>query len=58
MILHMGLMAAEACFVLEKFEPEPLPVHIVYAPRKPIPIKQRALLNWMTPRLKARLAMT
>jgi DNA-binding transcriptional LysR family regulator len=50
--------AGKLAIVLEEFEPEPLPVHIVYAPRKPVPIKQRAFLNWMTPRLKARLAMT
>ncbi len=42
--------------VLEAFEPEPLPVSIVYSPRKPIPLKLRAFLDWMTPRLKARLA--
>jgi DNA-binding transcriptional LysR family regulator len=42
--------------VLEDFEPEPLPAHIVYAQRKPVPLKLRAFLNWMTPRLKARLA--
>ncbi len=44
--------------VLEEFEPEPLPVHIIYAPRKPVPLKLRAFLNWVTPRLKARLALT
>ena len=42
--------------VLEAFEPEPLPVHIVYSPRKPAPLKLRAFLDWMAPRLKARLA--
>ena len=42
--------------VLEPFEPEPLPVHIVYSPRKPVPLKLRAFLDWVTPRLKARLA--
>jgi DNA-binding transcriptional LysR family regulator len=41
--------------VLEAFEPEPLPVHIVYAPRRPMPLKLRFFLNWATPRLKARL---
>ena len=41
-----------------EFEPEPLPVHIIYAPRKPVPVKLRAFLNWMTPRLKARLTLT
>jgi DNA-binding transcriptional LysR family regulator len=42
--------------VLEAFEPEPLPVHILYSPRKPAPLKLRAFLDWMIPRLKARLA--
>ena len=42
--------------VLEAFEPEPLPVHIVYSPRKPVPLKLRAFLNWVMPRLKVRLA--
>jgi DNA-binding transcriptional LysR family regulator len=48
--------AGQLAIVLEEFEPEPLPVHIVYAPRKPMPLKLRVFLNWMTPRLKARLA--
>jgi DNA-binding transcriptional LysR family regulator len=43
--------------VLEKFEPEPLPVHILYTPRKPMPLKLRAFVNWMAPRLKARLSL-
>jgi DNA-binding transcriptional LysR family regulator len=42
--------------VLDAFEQEPLPVHMVYAPRKLVPLKLRAFLNWVTPRLKARLA--
>jgi DNA-binding transcriptional LysR family regulator len=42
--------------MLEAFEQEPWPVHIVYAERKPMPLKIRAFLNWVTPRLKARLA--
>ena len=42
--------------VLEAFEPAPLPVHILYSPRKPAPLKLRAFLDWMIPRLKARLA--
>jgi DNA-binding transcriptional LysR family regulator len=41
--------------VLDAFEQEPLPVHIVYAQRKLVPLKLRAFLNWVTPRLKARL---
>jgi DNA-binding transcriptional LysR family regulator len=41
--------------MLEDFEQEPWPVHIVYTERKPVPLKLRAFLNWVTPRLKARL---
>jgi DNA-binding transcriptional LysR family regulator len=49
--------AGKLAIVLEEFEPEPLPVHIIYTPRKPMPVKLRAFLNWMTPRLKERLAL-
>ncbi|MBR1159983.1 MULTISPECIES: hypothetical protein [Bradyrhizobium] len=49
--------AGTPAIVLDDFEPEPLPVHIVYSPRKPVPMKLRAFLNWMTPRLKTRLAL-
>ena len=42
--------------VLDAFEKEPLPVHIVYTERKPMPLKLRVFLDWLTPRLKARLA--
>ncbi len=41
--------------VLDAFEQEPLPVHIVYARRTQVPLKLRTFLNWVTPRLKARL---
>lgn len=49
--------AGKLAIVLEKFEPEALPVHMLYKPRKPVPLKLRAFLNWMTPRLKARLSL-
>ena len=48
--------AGKLAIVLEEFEPEPLPVHIVYTLRNPVPLKLRAFLNWMTPRIKARLS--
>jgi len=41
--------------VLDPFEQEPLPVNIVYGPRTLVPLKLRTFLNWVTPRLKARL---
>jgi DNA-binding transcriptional LysR family regulator len=42
--------------VPEDFEKDPLPVHILYAELKPMPLKLRVFLDWLTPRLKARLA--
>jgi DNA-binding transcriptional LysR family regulator len=48
--------AGQLVLMLEEYEQEPWPVHIVYAERKPVPLKLRAFLNWITPRLKARLA--
>jgi len=47
--------AGALVIMLEDFEQEPLPVHIVYPERKPTPLKLRAFLNWVTPRFKARL---
>ena len=49
--------AGTLAVVLETFEPEPLPAHLVYAQRKIAPLKLRAFLNWITPRLKARLTL-
>jgi DNA-binding transcriptional LysR family regulator len=42
--------------LLEDFEKDPLPVHILYTERKPAPLKLRVFLDWLAPRLKARLA--
>jgi DNA-binding transcriptional LysR family regulator len=47
--------AGALAIVLDAFEQEPLPVHIVYAQRTLVPLKLRTFLNWVTPRLKARL---
>jgi DNA-binding transcriptional LysR family regulator len=48
--------AGDLVTMLESFELAPLPMHIVYAERKPMPLKLRAFLDWVTPRLKDRLA--
>lgn len=47
--------AGSLVVILEAFEKDPLPVHILYTERKPMPLKLRVFLNWLTPRLKARL---
>jgi DNA-binding transcriptional LysR family regulator len=38
--------------ILRAFEPEPLPVHLVYAAQSQLPLKLRAFLNFAAPRLK------
>jgi DNA-binding transcriptional LysR family regulator len=48
--------AGALTILLKAYELEPLPMHIVYAERKPMPLKIRAFLDWVIPRLKARLA--
>lgn len=41
--------------LLEPFAPEPIPVQLVYAAQGQLPIKARAFLDWIAPRLRARL---
>jgi DNA-binding transcriptional LysR family regulator len=42
--------------VLEKFKLAPLPIHLVHAGQTPLPLKLRAFLDFMSPRLKARIS--
>ena len=56
--MDAAMRQGKLAIVLEQFEPTPLPVHILYAPRKPMPLKLRIFLDWITPRLKDRLAST
>jgi len=41
--------------MLEKFEPPPRPVNLIHAHRGRLPIKMRAFIDFMLPRLSARL---
>ena len=56
-----SLLAAEALAtgalvtILDEFRPPELPVHLVYAAGRYLPTKLRALLDFATPRLRARL---
>jgi DNA-binding transcriptional LysR family regulator len=54
--MDAAMREGQLAVVLDEFEPKPLPVHILYSPRKPMPLKLRTFLNWMTPRLKDKLA--
>ncbi|WP_412066273.1 LysR family transcriptional regulator [Rhizobium sp. SYY.PMSO] len=46
----------ELVIVLEEFEPPPIPVSLVYRGGGMIPLKLRAFLDFMTPRLRALLS--
>jgi DNA-binding transcriptional LysR family regulator len=48
--MEAAQLAGALAIVLDTFEQEPLPVHIVYAPRTQVPLKLRTFLNWITPR--------
>jgi DNA-binding transcriptional LysR family regulator len=41
--------------VLEHFETPPLPVHLVYASQNRLPLKLRAFMDSVVPRLRDRL---
>jgi DNA-binding transcriptional LysR family regulator len=43
--------------LLETFAPEPIPVQLVYADQGMLPVKVRAFLDWVAPRLRARLSV-
>jgi DNA-binding transcriptional LysR family regulator len=42
--------------LLEAYAPEPIPVQLVHAGQGMLPAKVRVFLDWITPRLRARLA--
>ncbi len=44
--------------ILEAYEPEPAPVHLVYPGQGQLPLKLRAFLDFAAPRLRARLSST
>jgi DNA-binding transcriptional LysR family regulator len=41
--------------ILKDYASEPLPVHLIYAKQGLLPLKVRAFLDWMTPRLRKKL---
>ncbi len=51
-----ALKQGELKLALEDFEPAPSPIHLVYAGERLVPLKLRSFLDFVTPRLKARLA--
>lgn len=53
--MEAARLAGKLIVNLKDFELEALPVHIVHAEWRPVPLKLRAYLDWVTPRLKVRL---
>jgi DNA-binding transcriptional LysR family regulator len=41
--------------VLRKYEPDPLPVHLIHAGQKPLPLKLRTFLDFAAARLRQSL---
>jgi DNA-binding transcriptional LysR family regulator len=54
--VHAALEERRLGLVLEDFEPDPWPVHLVYGGGRLVPLKLRAFLDFAAPRLRARLA--
>jgi DNA-binding transcriptional LysR family regulator len=50
-----AVAAGSLRLILRSFEPEPLPVHLVYAAQSQLPLKLRAFLDFAAPRLKISL---
>lgn len=48
--------ARRLAVVLEAFEPQPRPVHLVYDTQSRLPLKLRAFVDFVVPRLRERLA--
>jgi len=53
--VEAALRAGDLKLLLESFEPAPLPVSFLYASQGRLPLKLRTLLDFATPRLRARL---
>jgi DNA-binding transcriptional LysR family regulator len=43
--------------LLTEFAPEPLPVNVIHHPADPMPQKVRCFLDWISPRLRAQMAL-
>ena len=53
---YEAVRAGKLTVILAKFEPQPLPVSLIYPGHSALPLKLRAFLDWAGPRLRIRLA--
>jgi DNA-binding transcriptional LysR family regulator len=51
-----AIQAGKLALVLEEYEPEPTPVHLIHVPRSQMPLKMRRFLDFASPRLRKSLA--
>jgi DNA-binding transcriptional LysR family regulator len=51
-----AVKAKKLRIVLQKYEPEPVPVHLIHATRGQMPLKMRRFLDFAAPRLRKALA--
>lgn len=51
-----AIKAGKLALVLEAYEPEPAPIHLVHVPRGQMPLKMRRFLDFAAPRLRKSLA--
>jgi DNA-binding transcriptional LysR family regulator len=52
-----AMRAGALTAVLQRFGPPPIPVSLVYAAQRLVPLKLRAFLDFVSPRLRARLGV-
>jgi DNA-binding transcriptional LysR family regulator len=51
-----AIQAGKLVLVLERYEPEARPIHLVHVPRAQMPLKVRRFLDFATPRLRQAMA--
>ncbi len=54
--VYEALQAGKLALVLEAYEPEPAPIHLVHVSRGQMPLKMRRFLDFAAPRLRTSLA--
>jgi DNA-binding transcriptional LysR family regulator len=55
--IERAVKAGKLMGVLKRFEPESLPISLVYTNQRRLPLKVRAFLDFAAPRLRARLSL-
>lgn len=54
-LISDDLRSGHLTAILDDYRPDPVPVHIIYVKQGLMPVKVRAFIDWMTPRLRQAL---